>query len=98
MSSVVKQTFLAIGSSLVFLDDFYQFVIAVSGKHYVILESIEESGRLHRDMGERLFMSPTVTLAPLTQTPEQYAQKFNTKVLWWFILTCLSHSISCQNS
>ena len=52
----------------------------VAGKHYLILESIESSAALHRDMAERLYMGPTVTFAPLVQTPPQYIQEFNTKV------------------
>jgi len=54
--------------------------LVVRGKHYLILESIESSAALHRDMAERLYMGPTVTFAPLVQTPPQYIQEFNTKL------------------
>ncbi|XP_067938019.1 lysosomal alpha-mannosidase-like [Watersipora subatra] len=35
----------------------------VRGKHYLLLERISDSARAHRDLGERLFMAPLVTVS-----------------------------------
>ena len=35
----------------------------VTGKHYLIFDTITNSARLHRDLAERNFMAPVVTVS-----------------------------------
>lgn len=41
----------------------YQHSISLSGKHYILFDTIENSAKLHRDLAERKYMAPLVTVS-----------------------------------
>ena len=55
-------------------------VILYSGKHILYLDTIADSGKFHRDMAERMFMAPVITVAPLNATPQAYSKQYRTMV------------------
>ena len=52
--------------------------LIVRGKHYIFLDTIANSGKLHRDLGERLFMAPVTSVAQLTGSIPDYVKDFQT--------------------
>lgn len=52
--------------------------VFIAGKSILYLDTIDDSARFHRSMGERLFMAPVASFAKLTMNPSEYAKSFRT--------------------
>ena len=52
----------------------------VTGKHYVYLDDIAASVRLHREAAQRLYMGPSLAFTSLQSHMQDYASKFHTQV------------------
>lgn len=52
--------------------------LIVRGKQYVYLDDIASSVRLHRVAAQRLYMSPSLAITPLTTSADDYSKKFHT--------------------
>ncbi|XP_078577239.1 lysosomal alpha-mannosidase-like isoform X1 [Branchiostoma floridae x Branchiostoma japonicum] len=53
--------------------------LVVRGKHYLLLDTPESSGQLHRALGEQLYMAPSVLLGLAGgNDPKQYRKEFRT--------------------
>jgi len=50
------------------------------GKHYVYLDDITSSVRLHRETAQRLYMAPALAVTPLQTTVQNYTDMFQTQV------------------
>jgi hypothetical protein len=59
---------------------FSHFNVLISGKMYLLLDTIESSGSLHRDMGEKLFMAPTLSFMENTLSYSAWSVKYNVMV------------------
>ena len=57
-----------------------------AGKHILYLDTIADSAKFHRDMAERMFMAPVVSVAPLKTSPQDYAKQYRTMVRPGFLL------------
>ena len=55
-------------------------VYVCTGKHYVYLDDIAASVRLHREAAQRLYMAPSLAFTSLQTTAEDYTRKFHTRV------------------
>lgn len=55
-------------SSLIYINStMSELTLSVAGRHYLLFDTISKSARLHRDLGERLYMSPLVTVSKTDQ-------------------------------
>ena len=55
--------------------------LIVRGTHLLVVDSIENSARLHRDLGERMLLPAALMFhKSVDTTPSQYIQAYNTKV------------------
>ncbi|KAI8485033.1 mannose metabolic process [Branchiostoma belcheri] len=53
--------------------------LVVRGKHYLLLDTPESSGQLHRALGEQLYMAPSILLSLAGGiSPAQYRKDFHT--------------------
>jgi len=52
--------------------------LVIRGKHVVCLDTISNSGKLHRDRAEKLFMSPSQSFSLNPMSPGEYMKKFRT--------------------
>ena len=52
----------------------------LTGKHYVYLDDIAASVRLHREAAQRLYMAPSLAFTSLETSAEEYIRKFHTRV------------------
>ncbi|XP_019622068.1 PREDICTED: lysosomal alpha-mannosidase-like [Branchiostoma belcheri] len=53
--------------------------LVVRGKHYLLLDTPESSGQLHRALGEQLYMAPSILLSLAGSiSPAQYRKDFHT--------------------
>ena len=50
--------------------------LVIRGSHYLQVAPIQFAGRLHRDLGERIFAVPQVGIAQTSDTPQQWADKY----------------------
>lgn len=51
--------------------------LIVRGSHYLQVAPIQYAGRMHRELGERIFAVPHVGIAQTTSSPQQWAQMYN---------------------
>ncbi|XP_013402708.1 lysosomal alpha-mannosidase [Lingula anatina] len=52
--------------------------LIVRGKHYLVLDDIKSSGRVHRDLAEQLFMAPLPSFSDLKMDFQQWIKQYNT--------------------
>ncbi|XP_048256757.1 lysosomal alpha-mannosidase-like isoform X2 [Haliotis rufescens] len=52
--------------------------LIVRGYHYVFLDTIADSARLHRDLGERLFMAPSLSFTNVKTKYSDWSKNFKT--------------------
>jgi lysosomal alpha-mannosidase len=50
----------------------------IRGKHYLVLDKIESSAAQHRDLAQRLFMGPLLSLLPSSLDPAAYSKLYRT--------------------
>lgn len=51
-----------------------------SGKHYLFLDTVQNSGALHREMGLRLYMAPSLSFTNSQMKQLEWSQKFYSNV------------------
>ena len=56
------------------------YCVCITGKHYVYLDNITASVRLHREAAQRLYMAPSLAFTSLETSAEDYIRKFHTRV------------------
>ncbi|VBB25890.1 unnamed protein product [Acanthocheilonema viteae] len=67
-----------VGEALDELGDTGQGLV-VRGRHWIIMESPEDSAKLHRPLAFELYNSPLITFAKRKMAPSDYGQKFITE-------------------
>lgn len=69
-----------VGEALDELGDTGQGLV-VRGRHWIIMESPEDSARLHRPLAFELYNSPLITFAERKMAPSDYIRAFITEVV-----------------
>ena len=54
--------------------------IPLTGMYYVILDTIDDSVRQHRDLAQRLYMAPSVSFVQTNLTSDLYSKSYKTTV------------------
>ncbi|XP_056018882.1 lysosomal alpha-mannosidase-like isoform X2 [Ostrea edulis] len=61
------------------------------GKHFLFLDTVQNSGALHRDMGLRLYMAPSLSFTNSQMKQQEWSQKFYTA--WSGLKTSLPDNV-----
>ena len=80
--------------------------LIVRGTHLLVIDSIENSVRLHRDLGERMLLPASLMFHKSDDsTPHEYMQEYNTDVsrgillintFSLFYFSTKAYNLSCQ--
>ncbi|CAH1794207.1 unnamed protein product [Owenia fusiformis] len=65
--------------------------LVVRGKHYVYLGDKSSSAKLHRDLGEEIFMAPITAFTTSKLTPEEWAEKHT--ITWSGVRSALPSNV-----
>ena len=61
--------------------------LVVRGKHLVLVDKIENSGKLHRQLGERLLLPPTILIHSGRVSISDFSKNYNGMV--WYHIICV---------
>ena len=80
--------------------------LIVRGTHILVIDSVENSARLHRDLGERMLLPASLMFHKSDDsTPHEYMQEYNTDVsrgillintFSFFYFSTKAYNLSCQ--
>ena len=65
-----------VGEALLEFGQFHKGLI-VRGKHLLLVDSITDSARLHRKLGEQLLLPPSVLIHSNKESPSDFLNNYN---------------------
>ena len=65
-----------VGEPLLEFGQFHNGLI-VRGKHLLLVDSIENSARLHRKLGEELLLPPSIVIHRSSEAPSDFLKNYN---------------------